>query len=121
MSPVNTKRAVSDRPNWSVLTLDSCSTIRAVPAEIEAVRLPWGLGMSDSLGIGSPYRGWTMPKSYFRGPAKTGEAMEIGASRHDAADRFEISVSSAAKWHPRWRELSSLSARRARGAGTGCE
>jgi transposase len=32
------------------------------------------------------------------------EAVEMGASRHEAADRFEVSASSAVKWLQRWRE-----------------
>lgn len=35
------------------------------------------------------------------------EAVELGASRHEAADRFEVSVSSAVKWVQRWRESKS--------------
>lgn len=35
------------------------------------------------------------------------EAVEMGASRHEAADRFEVSVSSAVKWVQRWRESKS--------------
>jgi transposase len=31
----------------------------------------------------------------------------MGASRHEAADRFEVSVSSAVKWLQRWRESRS--------------
>jgi transposase len=32
------------------------------------------------------------------------EAVETGASRREAAERFEVSVSSAVKWLQRWRE-----------------
>lgn len=35
-------------------------------------------------------------------------AIEAGASRREAAERFGISVSSAVKWHRRWRETGSL-------------
>ncbi len=31
----------------------------------------------------------------------------MGSSRHEAADRFEVSVSSAVKWVQRWRESKS--------------
>ena len=34
-------------------------------------------------------------------------AVETGASRHEAAERFEISVASAIKWLQRWRENKS--------------
>lgn len=49
-----------------------------------------------------------MPKSYsqdLRG--RVIEAVEMGASRHEAADRFEVSVSSAVKWLQRWHESKS--------------
>ena len=39
--------------------------------------------------------------------ARVIEAVEMGASRHEAADRFEVSVSSAVKWMQRWRESKS--------------
>ena len=64
-----------------------------------------GLRMSESLGIDSPFRGWAMPKSYSADlRARVIEAVEMGASRHEAADRFEVSVSSAVKWLQRWHE-----------------
>ena len=53
--------------------------------------------MSESLGIDSPFRGLAMPKSYSADLRK--RVIEMGASRHEAADRFEVSVSSAVKWH----------------------
>jgi transposase len=34
-------------------------------------------------------------------------AVEMGVSRHEAAERFEISVASAIKWLQRWREDKS--------------
>jgi len=49
-----------------------------------------------------------MPKSYSADlRERVIEAVEMGASRHEAADRFEISVSSAVKWLQRWRESGS--------------
>jgi transposase len=64
--------------------------------------------MSESLGIDSPFRGWAMPKSYSADlRERVIEAVEMGASRHEAADRFEVSVSSAVKWLQRWREIRS--------------
>src|SRR5258705_7518056 len=63
-----------------------------------------GLGMSESLAIDSPFRGWAMPKSYSADlRERVIEAVEMGASRHEAAERFEVSVSSAVKWLQRWR------------------
>ena len=52
--------------------------------------------MSESLRIDSPFRGWAMPKSYSSDlRERVIEAVEMGASRHEAAERFEVSVSSA--------------------------
>jgi len=45
-----------------------------------------------------------MPKSYSADlQERVIEAVEMGASRHEAAERFEVSVSSAVKWLQRWR------------------
>src|SRR5712692_9577465 len=67
-----------------------------------------GLGMSESLGIDSPFRGCSMPKSYSADlRERVIEAVESGASRHEAAERFEVSVSSAVKWLQRWHESRS--------------
>jgi transposase len=66
------------------------------------------LGMSDSWGIDSPFRGWAMPKSYSADlRERVIEAVEMGASRHEAAERFEVSVSSTVKWLQRWHESRS--------------
>jgi transposase len=49
-----------------------------------------------------------MPKSYSQDlRERVIEAVEMGASRHEAADRFDVSVSSAVKWLQRWRESES--------------
>ena len=54
--------------------------------------------MSESLCIDSPLRGWAMPKSYSSDlRERVIEAVEMGASRREAAERFEVSVSSAIK------------------------
>jgi len=42
------------------------------------------------------------------------EAVEMGASRHEAAERFEVSVRSAVKWVQRWHE-SRIAAPKPRG------
>ena len=56
-----------------------------------------------------------MPKSYSADlRARVIEAVEMGASRHEAADRFEVSVSSAVKWLQRWHE-SRCAAPKSRG------
>jgi transposase len=62
-----------------------------------------GLGMSESSSIDSPFRGLAMPKSYSADlRERVIQAVEMGASRHEAADRFEVSVSSVVKWVQRW-------------------
>src|SRR5712691_2818700 len=65
--------------------------------------------MSESLGIDSPFRRRAMPKSYSGDlRERVIEAVEIeGVSRHEAAERFDISVSSAVKWLQRWNESRS--------------
>ena len=46
-----------------------------------------------------------MPKSYSADLRERAiQAVEMGASRHEAADRFEVSVSSVVKWVQRWHE-----------------
>src|SRR6516225_4692159 len=45
------------------------------------------------------------------------EAVEMGASRREAADRFELSVSSAVRWVQRWRDGRSA-APKPRGGST---
>lgn len=64
--------------------------------------------MSESIGIDSLFRGQTMPKSYSKDlRERVIEAVEMGASRREAADRFEVSPSSAVKWLQRWRKSKS--------------
>ena len=64
--------------------------------------------MSESLCIDSPLRGLAMPKAYSGDlRERVIEAVQTGASRHEAAERFEVSVSSAVRWLQRWRERRS--------------
>ena len=64
--------------------------------------------MSESLCIDSPLRGLAMPKAYSCDlRERVIEAVETGASRREAAERFEVSVASAVKWLQRWREEKS--------------
>jgi transposase len=60
--------------------------------------------MSESLDIDSPLRGWAMPRSYSGDlRERVIEVVEMeGASRREAAERFDISASSAVKWLQRW-------------------
>ena len=53
-----------------------------------------------------------MPKSYSQDlRERVIGAVEMGASRHEAAERFEVSVSSAVKWLQRWDETGSVVAK----------
>jgi len=55
--------------------------------------------MGESLCIDSPSGGLAMPKAYSGDLRELViEAVETGASRREAAERFEVSVSSAVKW-----------------------
>jgi transposase len=64
--------------------------------------------MSESLCIDSPLWGWTMPKSYSGDlRERVIEAVEAGASRREAGERFEISASSSVRWLQRWHESGS--------------
>src|SRR5436190_2076423 len=64
--------------------------------------------MGESLCIDSPSRGLAMPKAYSGDlRERVIEAVETGASRREAAERFEVSVSSAIKWLQRWRDRRS--------------
>jgi transposase len=57
-----------------------------------------------------------MPKSYSGERERVIEAVELGASRREAAERFEVSVSSAVKWLQRWRESGSAAPKRRGGS-----
>jgi transposase len=63
------------------------------------------LRVSESLGIDSPLREAAMPKAYSGDlRERVIDAVEMGASRREAAERFEVSVSTAVKWLQRWRD-----------------
>ena len=59
-------------------------------------------------GIDSPFMGALMPKAYSRDlRERVITAVETGASRREAAERFEVSVASAVKWLQRWYQQRS--------------
>ena len=71
--------------------------------------------MSESLCIDSPLRGWAMPKAYSSDlRERVIEAVETGASRRGAGERFVISASSSIRWLQRWQE-SGIAAPKPRG------
>ena len=64
--------------------------------------------MSHCFSIDSRTRGVPMPKSYSCDLRKRViEMVEAGASRHEAADHFAVSLSSVVKWMQRWNERRS--------------
>ena len=74
--------------------------------------------MRESLRIDSPKRGLAMPKAYSCDlRERVIEAVDTGVSRREAAERFEVSVSSAVRWVQRWRERRSA-APKPRGGST---
>ena len=65
--------------------------------------------MGDYFGIDSRTRGTAMPKSYSCDLRQRVIGMvEAGASRHEAAEHFGVSVSSVVKWMQRWNESRSV-------------
>lgn len=53
-----------------------------------------------------------MPRSYSTDlRQRVIEAVEMGTSRHEAAERFDVSVSSAVKWLQRWQASGSAAAK----------
>ena len=74
--------------------------------------------MKESLCIDSPLWGQPMAKAYSCDlRERVIEAVEMGASRREAAERFELSVSSAVRWLQRWRDERSA-APKPRGGST---
>ena len=64
--------------------------------------------MREFLRIDSPFMGAGMPKAYSRDlRERVITAVETGASRREAAERFEVSVASAVKWLQRWYQQRS--------------
>ena len=71
--------------------------------------------MRESLRIDSPFMGAGMPKAYSRDlRERVITAVETGASRREAAERFEVSVASAVKWLQRWYQQRSAAPEAAR-------
>ena len=68
--------------------------------------------MSKSRGIGWHFGGRPMARPYSDDlRERVVEAVKAGASRREAAERFEIAPSSAIKWLQRWRETGSVAAK----------
>jgi transposase len=68
--------------------------------------------MSESGGIDSIFGGRSMPKPCSLDlRERVLDAIETGASRREAAERFEVSASSAVKWMQRWHETGSVAAK----------
>src|SRR5712692_9006132 len=68
--------------------------------------------MSESGGIDSFFARLRMPRPYSNDLRERAiEAVEAGASRREAADRFEVSPSSVINWMRRWHEHRSAVAK----------
>src|SRR5256886_17582975 len=68
--------------------------------------------MSESTGIDSIFGRRSMPKPYSSDlRARVVEAVEAGASRREAAERFEIGATTAILWLQRWEETGSAAAK----------
>jgi transposase len=64
--------------------------------------------MSESIGIDSPVGGQAMPQSYSGDlRERVIGTVEAGATRREAAELFDVSISSAIRWVQRWREEGS--------------
>ncbi len=54
-----------------------------------------------------------MPKPYSADlRVRVVEAVDEGATRHEAAERFGVSVSSAVRWHQAWRHEGTIEVKR---------
>jgi transposase len=74
--------------------------------------IPWDVWMSESGGIDSIFGGGSMPKPCSLDlRERVLETVVSGASRREAAERFEVSASSAIKWMQRWHETGSVAAK----------
>src|SRR5215469_696905 len=68
--------------------------------------------MSESGGIESNPRGQWMPRPYSNDlRARVVEDIEAGASRREAAERYELSPSVVVIWAQRWKETGSVAAK----------
>jgi transposase len=68
--------------------------------------------MSESGGIDSILRGQSMPRPYSDDlRARVIEEIEAGASRREAAERYELSPSVVVIWARRWEETGSVAAK----------
>src|SRR5215813_3377382 len=68
--------------------------------------------MSESAGTDSILRGQSMPRPYSNDlRARVIEAIEAGASRREAAERYELSPSVVVLWAQRWEETGSIAAK----------
>jgi len=68
--------------------------------------------MMETGGIDSIFGGRSMPKPCSLDlRERVLETVELGASRREAAERFEVSASSAIKWMQRWHETGSIAAK----------
>jgi putative transposase len=91
---------------------------RRPPGQLEHISaglnrgIPWDVWMMECGGIDSIFGGRSMPKPCSLDlRERVLETVESGASRREAAERFEVSASSAIKWMQRWHETGSIAAK----------
>ena len=74
--------------------------------------IPKGLSMTESGGIDFGFWGTIDAKAVFQRLAcAIIEAIEAGASRREAADRYELSPSVVVLWAQRWEQTGSVAAK----------
>src|SRR5262245_1207121 len=75
------------------------------------------LEVSDSWCIDSALRGWVMPRSHSADLRKRViDAVEAGASRREAAELFDVDVSTAVRWLQCWNETKCCEPKRRGGS-----
>lgn len=68
--------------------------------------------MSESIGIGSLWGAWTMPRAYSADMrVRVIARVESGASRREAAEHYEVSASTAVIWMKCFRETGRCAAK----------
>lgn len=81
------------------------SWLEHFPVDTTREGIPKVVWMSESIRIDSVLRGGTVPKAYSEDlRRRVIDAVEAGASRHEAAEDHGVSASSAIKWMQSWRD-----------------
>ena len=101
---VDPVRPRTGRAGYGLISISLLSRIAACLKQFPAYLnggIPSRLGMRESLRIDSPFMGAGMPKAYSRDlRERVITAVETGASRREAAERFEVSAGLALSVSP---------------------